>query len=490
LSERSHSAGPRDRSQVRAGAASDELIHLSASELRRLYRSREVSPVDVTRAILDRIDKLNDSLNAFVTVAHEDALRQARRAERELAADPADKPLLGVPVSFKDLTPTRGIRTTRGSLLWQDWVPDFDAPVVERARAAGAIVLGKTNTCEFGWKGDAGNRLVGPTYNPWNRARTAGGSSGGAAAAVAAGMGPIAQGTDGAGSTRIPASFCAVLGLKPSFGLIPYHPASAVELFAHIGVITRTVLDAALFIDATAGPDARDRLSLNATGIDFCRAARTRPDRLTIAWSADLGHVEVEQEVRDATAGAAGVFDELGHAVTEVAPPFDDPYPAVDVIWSAAHAAMHEDDFELVRECLDPGRVAVIEVGRRTRGIDVASATMRVAAICEQIRRFFDGYDLLLTPTVPLTAFAAGLDHPGSLGDSATTYLSWTPFTYPFNLTGQPAASVPCGFASNGLPVGIQLVGRWREDEKVLQAAAAFEDARPWAHFRPADATD
>lgn len=462
-----------------------DLCYLSALELRRLYTRRALSPFEVTEAVLRRIDRTNPSLNAYVTVTADLALQQARRAERDYAAGRTDSLLLGVPVSLKDLTPTKGIRTTRGSLLWKDWIPDYDPPIVERIYAAGAVLLGKTNTPELGWKGDSGNRVVGPTHNPWRRGQTAGGSSGGAAAAVAAGLGPLAQGTDGAGSIRIPSGFCGIFGFKPSFGLVPYYPPSAVESLAHVGPITRTVRDAALFLDVLAGPDARDRLSLNATGISYLAAVEGDVRGLRVAYSPDLGYAPVEPEVRALVDRAAGAFRELGREVEQVAPGFADPYPILDVIWATAQAAGHRDDFERVRDQLDPGRAAVIEAGFGISGVDLAVANARRAEFADQVRRFMEPWDLLLTPTMPVTAFTAGQDHPGTVVGTTTSYLSWTPFTYPFNLTGQPAATVPCGFAPNGLPVGLQIVGRWHDDVTVLRAAATFEAAHPWADTRP-----
>ncbi|HET9015163.1 MAG TPA: amidase [Thermomicrobiaceae bacterium] len=463
----------------------EDICYLPATELARLYRRRALSPVEAARATLARIERLNPSINAYITVTSDRALAQAHAAERAFASGADAPPLTGIPLSLKDLTVTRGIRTTRGSLLWQDWVPDEDAPIVERLYAAGGVLLGKTNTPEMGWKGDSGNLVVGPTHNPWRAGRTSGGSSGGAAAAVAAGMGPLAQGTDGAGSVRIPASFCGVFGLKPSFGLVPYYPPSSVESLAHVGPITRTVEDAALFLNVMAGFDRRDRLSLNDTGSDFTYDLHAGISGLRVAWSPDLGYAPLDPEVRDITARAARVFTDLGCDVDEVTPGWSDPYPALDLIWATSQAAAHAQDFEQVRDRLDPGRAAVIEAGRTVSGLDLAVASQERIAFADRVRGFMDGYDLLLTPTLPVTAFAAGDDHPGDIGGSPTSYLGWTKFTYPFNLSGQPAATVPCGFASDGLPVGLQIVGRLRDDALVLRAAASFERARPWAERRP-----
>ena len=456
-----------------------DLCYLSALELRALYRKREVSPVEVTEAILSRMDQLNPSINAFVTATPELALEQARAAEQAYGKDDPG-PLAGIPVSIKDLVATKGIRTTRGSLLYEDWVPDFDAPLVERLYAAGAVVLGKTNTPELGWKGDSGNRVVGPTHNPWKHGRTAGGSSGGGAAAVAAGMGPLAQGSDGAGSIRIPSSFCGIYGLKPSFGLIAQYPASAVPWISHLGPMARTVRDAGLLLNAMAGADPVDPLTFD-TDIDYLAAAEGRVENLRVAWSPDLGYAAIDPEVRQIAAAAASRFEELGCQVEEAHPGLPDPWESiVHVLWSSAFAGIYLDNLDDCRDRIDPGLVAVMEQGQQFSAPELAAAHIRRNDYYHSWRRFMQDYDLLLTPTLPVTAFAAGDDHPGQINGQPTTYLSWTAFTYLFNLTGQPAATVPCGTAGNGLPVGLQIVGRWRDDATVLRASVAFEALSPW----------
>jgi aspartyl-tRNA(Asn)/glutamyl-tRNA(Gln) amidotransferase subunit A len=462
----------------------DDLCFLPATDLLDHYRHRRLSPVEVTEAVLRRIERLNPGINAFITVTPDLALQQAREAERAyVTAEPAGA-LAGVPISIKDLTPTRGIRTTRGSLIDPDWVPDYDPPFVERVYAAGAVMLGKTNTPEYGWKGDSGNRLVGPTHNPWRPGRTAGGSSGGGAAAVAAGMGPLAQGSDGAGSIRIPSSFCGIFGLKPSFGLVPQYPPSAVGDLSHLGPMTRTVRDAALLLTVTAGHDTRDRLSWSS-GIDYLASIESNVKGLRIAWSPDLGYAPVAPAVQRATQAAVARFEELGCTIEEANPGLPDPWAILDPLWACGMAAIHQDNLDQVRDKLDPGRLAVIGRAAQFTGTDLACAMRRREIYREDMRRFMSKYDLLLTPTLPITAFPAGEDHPDEIRGIKTTYLSWTPFTYPFNISGQPAATVPCGFDDDGLPIGLQIVGRWHDDASVLRAAAAFEAIAPWANHRP-----
>ncbi|MGH2531785.1 MAG: amidase [Thermomicrobiales bacterium] len=463
----------------------EEICWLSATDLLIHYRERSLSPVEVTEAILHRIDRVNLLLTAFITVTPELALDQARAAEAAYQPGGSPGPLAGIPISIKDLTPTKGVRTTRGSLVDPDWVPDYDPPYVERVLAAGAVMLGKTNTPEYGWKGDSGNRIVGPTHNPWRQGRTAGGSSGGGAAAVATGLGPLAQGSDGAGSIRIPCGFCGIFGIKPSFGLVPQYPPSAVGDLSHLGPMTRTVRDAALLLSVTAGADARDRLSWSS-GIDYLASldggsiAGPR-----VAWSPDLGYAPVEPAVRQAAEAAALRFAEFGCTVEEATPALPDPWDIVHPIWSAGMAGLHTTNLDDVRDKLDPGRLAVIEQAQTYTAVDLANAHQRRNAYAEGMRRFMESYDLLLTPTLPCTAFRAGDDHPGQIAGQPTTYLNWTPFTYPFNLTGQPAATVPCGVDGDGLPIGLHIVGRWHDDVTVLRAAAAFEKIAPWSHHRP-----
>jgi aspartyl-tRNA(Asn)/glutamyl-tRNA(Gln) amidotransferase subunit A len=469
----------------RRECVNESIAYLSASELRDRYRTKALSPVEVTRAILDRIDRLNPVLNAFTVVTAELALEQAHAAERAYAAGDAP-PLAGIPISIKDLTPTRGIRTARGSLLNPDWVPDEDAPVVERLYAAGAVMLGKTNTPELGWKGDSGNRVFGPSFNPWDLTKTPGGSSGGAAAAVAAGLGPLAQGSDGAGSIRIPAAFCGIFGFKQSFGLIPQYPPSAVGDLSHLGPMTRTVRDAAMMLNVMAGADGRDRLSWSS-GIDYTRDLDAGVRGLRVAWSPTLGYAQVANDVLESAERAAMAFRELGCEVEQVDPIIRDPGNIVDVMWSGSMAGYFAGRLDDVRALLDPGLLEVIDRAASLSAADMAHALQQRNTYYTGMRQFMDlqRFDLLLTPTLPVTAFTAGLDEPDGWQRSTLAPLDWTPFTFPFNLTGQPAATVPCGLDQNGLPIGLQIVGRWRDDNAVLRAAAAFESLMPWAQLRP-----
>jgi aspartyl-tRNA(Asn)/glutamyl-tRNA(Gln) amidotransferase subunit A len=463
--------------------AVNEFVRLSASELKCLYRAGEVSPVEVTTAILNHVDAVNPRVNAVVTVADALALRQAKSAERAYRRG-GDGLLLGIPVSVKDTIATRGIRTTHGSLLHESDVPDSDAPVVERLHAAGAVVFGKTNTPEFGWKGETSNRVFGTSRNPWDLECTPGGSSGGAAAAVACGIGPVAVGSDAAGSTRLPAAFCGVVGLKASFGRIPIVPRGALETLSHVGILARTVGDAALVLEAVAGPDPRDRFSLSDETGSYVEAAESRGLPLRIAWTGDLGFVTVNPEIQTICEAGLASFADAGWAVEEVAADVPDPYDVIHVLFCSGLAGARRDDYASVSAQLDPGCRDLVDKGLRLTGADCGAAIIRGAEWQEKWLTLVDAYDLVVTPTVPLAPFAAGLDGPPS-GAEGRAGLSWTPFTYPFNLTGQPAISVPCGFTSQGLPVGLQIIGRSRDDVSVLRAAAVIENALPWRDYWP-----
>jgi aspartyl-tRNA(Asn)/glutamyl-tRNA(Gln) amidotransferase subunit A len=459
---------------------------MSATELAGLIRRKKVSPVEVVDAVLARIDKLNPQLNAYVTLTADEARAQARAAERALTRRGATLgPLHGVPFSVKDLVITRGVRTTFGTPLYRDNVPTEDAPIVERLRAAGGIMLGKTNTPTFGWIGATHNLLFGPTRNPWNLERTPGGSSGGASAAAAAGLGPLHVGTDGGGSIRIPASFAGIVGFKASYGRIPTYPVSGAWSLSHVGPMTRTVADAALMLAVGAGPDERDQSSLPAERVDWTAALRGSLKGWRVAWAHDLGFADaVDPEVTAICARGARAFRELGCRVDEVAPGWPSPRDAWYEIFCggiATRLAPYRDR----RDEIEPGLLAIVEAELRNPPTTYVQAWFDRLAWWQHPRAFFEKYDLLLTPTIACRPFRVGLDNPAEIAGTPVGPYAWIPFTYPFNLTGQPAASVPCGFTADGLPVGLQIVGRRFADAAVLRAAAAFERARPWAQHRP-----
>ncbi|MBI3300460.1 MAG: amidase [Deltaproteobacteria bacterium] len=466
--------------------ASEDLCWLSAAETAAAIKRKKVSPVEVLRAVLAQIERLNPTLNAFVTVTAEHALKEARAAERALMRKNAIiGPFHGVPFSTKDVVNTKGIRTTFGTPLYAENVPTEDAPIVARLRAAGAIQLGKTNTPTFGWLGVTHNLLFGTTRSPWNTECTPGGSSGGAGAAVAAGMGPLAIGTDAGGSIRIPASFSGIYGLKPSFGRIPVYPPSAAWSISHLGPMTRTVTDAALLLTVCAGPDHRDQYSLPAEKMDYVKALRGSLKGLRVAWTADLGFTKaIDPEVKAACEKAAKRFREFGCRVEEVKPNWPSPQEAWEVIFSGSLATRLAPSLADRRADLEPGLAALIDRALTWGPTRYIQAWFDRLAWNEPVQRLFEKYALLLTPTLPCRPFAVGLDHPTEVAGTPVDRYEWIPFTFPFNLTGNPAASVPCGFTADGLPVGLQTVGRRFDDLTVLRASAACEQARPWVADR------
>lgn len=463
----------------------NELVYLPASEAAARIKSGHLSSVELVEAVLRRIERLQPVLNAFTHIRADDALAEAKRADDAVHRKRALQPLHGVPVSIKDSVPMAGVVSTSGSRLLRDYIPAADAVSVERLRAAGAIIVGRTNAPEFVWRGSTDNRLFGETRNPWDITRTCGGSSGGAGAAVASGLAPLALGTDGAGSIRIPASFCGIFGLKPSYGLVPFDPSPGpAESTAHAGPMTRTVRDAALMLDVLAGPDDRDRNSLPATGAQFLADLDTPVAGMRIAWSPDLGHIPVEPEIVAKTEAAARAFKERGCEVDTYDGALPDPAPILEVLYAGFQAGAHGRRPESELAEMDPELVKIIERGKQLTASDMGQAAIARARYWEAIRPIFDRYDLLLTPTISVPPFELGIVGPATVSERAVGHLGWT-LCYPFNYTGQPAATVPCGFTTDGLPIGLQIVGRRFADATVLQAAAAFEGIRPWRDIHP-----
>ena len=469
----------------------------SATELAKLIRRGKLSPVELVDALLARIDRVNPSVNAYCTVSSDEARAAARDAEAAVRAGDELGLLHGVPYSLKDLTPTRGIRTTMGSMIFEHNVPDADGLLVQRMRAAGAILLGKTNTPEFGCKPLTDNRLFGATRNPWALDRSPGGSSGGAAAAVAAGLGPLAQGSDLAASIRQPAAWSGVVGFKPSQGRVPRVPnASGWSGLSVDGPIARTVADAAMMFAAIAGPDPRDPLSLPATGEEWEAlvdgddngsgpAAALR--NLRIAWTPDLGGaVPVDPSVAAICEEAARAFEAFDCDLEEDAPQIGEiaqPFVLLNAGLRQTTLGKYLDEW---RDKMDPILVRRLEVAGDATAVDVAQAEVARTAYHQRLCAFFERYDLLVLPTAVTPPLPLDARFPIQVGGQTLQQ----PFdmllpTYAFNFSNFPAISVPAGWTEDGLPVGLQLVGGWQKDALVLQAAAAFEQARPWADRLP-----
>lgn len=462
-----------------------DLADLTAVELAAGYRSGDFSPVEATRAALDAIAERNHAVNAYVLVDEEAALAAAQAsADRFAAGNPlgfGD----GIPTSIKDIFYTAGWPTLRGTNLIDAAGPwPVDAPCVARLREVGAVLLGKTTTPEFAWKGMTDSQRHGATGNPWDAALTSGGSSGGSATAVGLGMGPWSVGTDGGGSVRIPAAFTGTVTLKPTFGLVPMFPASPFGTLAHAGPITRTVADAAHLLDVITGFDSRDWASLPTPRRSFADALDGDVRGLRIAYSPDLGYVANDPEVDRLVRQAVSVFESLGAHIEEADPGFSDPVDAFHTLWFCGAAKVVEPYGEGALDAIDPGlRSGIERFGARGAG-DYLDATAVRMDLGVRMGAFHERFDLLLTPTMPVLAFDKNLAAPQ--GWPSQDWTSWTPYTYPFNMTQQPAASVPCGWSRSGLPVGLQIVGPRNSDHRVMTATHAYEQARGFSTRRPA----
>ena len=466
-----------------------DLCFMSAREMNSLIRKKDLSPVEVMEAVLSQIGRINPKVNAFCTLVPEMAREAARKAEERVMRGEKVGPLHGVPVAIKDLTPTVGIRTTYGSKIFENHIPDEDGLIIQRLKAAGAIVIGKTNTPEFGAGANTYNAVFGATRNPWDLRLTCGGSSGGSAVALACGLSPLATGTDLGGSLRIPASFCGVVGFRTSPGLVPIYPRLlGWDTFSVDGPMARTVEDTALMLSVIAGQDDCSPISFPVDVTRFLSAVE-RPEikEFKVAWSPGLGIIPVDREVQDVAARAAGRFSELGCTVEEAEPDFSGVREVIHVTRSLRMVAHHGDKLEKWRDVMNPNLVWNIEQGFPLTGKQIGEAEKERTAIYHRVRRFFERYDLLLTPTVAVPPFPVETSYPKDInGQQMINYTDWFLLTYAISITGLPAISVPCGWTSEGLPVGLQIVGRRLAETTVLKAAAAFETMALWHEKRPA----
>lgn len=463
---------------------STDLSRCSATELLALYRTKTCSPVEATDAVLSRIDSLNDRLNAFRLVDPDCARAMARESEQRWWRGEPMGLVDGVPASVKDVLLTVGWSTRWGSTLAPvtgSW--DVDAPPVARMREHGAVLLGKTNTSEFHWKTVTDSPLTGITRNPWNPGLTPGGSCGGATVAVAAGMGPLALGTDGGGSIRVPCAFTGVFGLKPTFGRVPQFPVGAFGTMAHVGPIARSTADAALMLDVMSQPDHRDWYALPFEDRSYRDGLDTGVRGLTIAFSPDLGLGGVDPDVARVVGDAVSVFADLGARVVEVdevSPHFANARKTFEMLGFPGIALSVTQFTKEERARMDPGLVEVAKLGERVGIMDYMAANRARERLGLVMNEFHRNHDLLLTPSVPILPFPVARDVPDPASQDRWT--EWTPFSYPFNLTRQPAASLPCGFSRSGLPVGLQVIGPLHGDAQVLRACHAFERARPFVY--------
>jgi len=461
---------------------------MPATEMIAAIKKKTLSPREIVEALLARVEKINPKVNAYCTVVPEMALEAAKKAEAEIRQGGKLGPLHGIPVSIKDLTLTAGIRTTFGSKIFEHHVPTEDALIVQRLKAAGAIVIGKTNTPEFGAGANTYNAVFGATRNPWKLSHTCGGSSGGAAVALACGLGPLATGSDLGGSLRIPASFCGVVGFRTSAGRVPIYPSFlGWDTLAVEGPMARTVGDTALMLSVIAGADDRSPISLPGDGREFLAAVEHPNIRgFKVAWSADLKVSPVDREIEAVAGAAAKRFTELGCTVEQAEPDFSRVREIIHVTRALRMVTLHAEKLEKWRDQMNSNLVWNIEKGFPLTAQQVGMAEKERTALYHRVRQFFERYDLLLTPTVAVPPFPVEMPYPQEInGKPINNYQEWLYLTYAITVTGLPAISVPCGWTAEGLPVGLQIVGRRLGEATVLRAAAAFEAIAPWQDKRP-----
>lgn len=463
---------------------SKELLSMSAQALKAAYQTGALSPVEVSTALLDHIEQHDGALNAWCLIDRDTTLEWARASEKRYRDGQTLGLLDGVPVAVKDvfLTPMwptlKGSKTINGNNTL-----DKRSPAVAALERHGYIPLGKTTTPEFGWKGVTDSPLCGPTNNPWDPTKTAGGSSGGSAAAVSAQMAPLALGTDAGGSIRIPAGFCGIVGHKPTCREVPHWPASPFGSLAHAGPMARSVADTALMMNVLTEADPRDSQAAPRRGIDYLAALQQPMKGVRIALSPSLGYVDVQQDIEVAVREAGRLFESLGATVNEVDPGFSNPLAAFSHLFYSGAANAMRDLGERQRNLMDPALVEVASKAESLSMLDYLGAVNERTALCERMAQFHTRYDLLLTPCLPIDAFTTNREVPEDW--PSTRWPTWTPFSYPFNLTGQPALSVPLGLTRKGLPMGLQIVGARFDDARVLAAGHAFEQAHPFTPLPP-----
>ena len=464
-----------------------EICFLTATEMARRIRAKELSTFEVMEAHLAQIERVNPKVNAIVTFLPEQALEQARAADEALAHGEDVGPLYGLPVAHKDLTPTKGVRTTFGSLAFRDFIPEEDGLIVERLKKAGAITIGKTNTPEFGAGSQTYNEVFGETLNPYDTSRTCGGSSGGAAVALACGMIPIADGSDMGGSLRNPASFCNVVGFRPSPGRVPIWPGYVGWFtFAVEGPMARTVQDIALMMSTIAGPDPRSPIAITEPGSLFSQSLKRNFKGVRVAWSRDLGLLPVDPQVTTVIEGQRHVFESLGCLIDDCEPDFSDA-DEIFKVWRAWYFELVLSELlETHRDKLKDSVIWNIEEGMKLSGPQIGEAERKRTELYHRVRKFMKTYEFLILPVSQALPFDVKQRHVKEInGQKMGTYIDWMKSCYYITTTGFPAISVPCGFTADGLPVGVQIVGRHQDDLGVLQLAYAFEQATGFWKRKP-----
>jgi aspartyl-tRNA(Asn)/glutamyl-tRNA(Gln) amidotransferase subunit A len=483
----------------------EEICYMSAYDMGVKIKKQELSSEEITEIIIERIEKINPLINAYCTPTFDLARETAKRADEAVKKGETLGLLHGVPVSIKDETETKGIRTTFGSKIFENNISRSDEALVRRLRDSGVVILGKTNTPAFGYKGETDNLIFGATRNPWNLERTTGGSSGGAAGAIASGLGSIGIGSDGGGSIRIPSSFCGIFGLKPTFGRVPQNimeKSGYLGTITHKGPLVRYVKDAALVLDTIAGQDDSDRYSVPKPNYSYLEKLNEKSTNLKIGYSLDLGFAEaLDPEVENSVMDGIQKFEEFDWSIEKSSIRLRNPESLFLTIWSSGYAYTLGPFLKQWQDKMEPDFVELINRGLNYTAKELMIAQIQREMISADICRAFRKIDILITPTLACTAFELGKSIPsevetireeveniktGVVIDGKTmTLAGWLSFTYPFNISGHPAASIPCGWSSDGLPIGMQMVGKRFDELTVLQVSKAFEEIAPWQDKKP-----
>ena len=470
----------------------ENICFMSASEMAEKIKTQELTSLEITEVIIERIEKINPIINAYCTPTFDIAREMANKADDLVKKGEKIGLLNGIPTSIKDLMQTKGIRTTYGSRLYKDFIPEQDDIAVQRLMEAGCVILGKTNTPAFGHIALTNNKIFGETKTPWDIEKNSGGSSGGAASSVASGLGPLALGSDGGGSIRIPSSCCGVYGLKPTFGRIPSYPhiGIAFKSMDHYGPIVRYVKDAALMLNIMKGPHPADNNSFLDDCIDYVGSLEEKPKKLKIGYSTTLGFGKaLEDEVRENILDNVQKFEQFDWEVEEAKIKIRNPDLAFKTLVCIGYAYDLQKEFSKKPEDFDPDLIAMIRLGLDNNSMNIGKANEIRNRLYEVMYQYFKDFDLLITPTTPCSAFKPGWLDSGTafptIGNKSLNITSWMTFTYPFNMTGLPAASIPSGWDSSGLPIGMQIVGKRYDEKTVLQVSKAFEEIAPWQEKRP-----
>jgi len=470
----------------------EDICFMSAYSMAEKIRSQELTSQEITEVIIERIEDVNPKINAYCTTTFDIARKMAKLADEKVKKGEKIGLLNGIPTSVKDLMQTKGIRTTYGSKLYENFIPDEDDIAVQRLKEAGYVLLGKTNTPDFGHIALTNNLIFGQTKNPWDLEKNSGGSSGGAASAVASGLSPLALGSDGGGSIRIPSSLCGVFGLKPTFGRIPRYPTIGVAFWTmdHYGPITRSVKDAALMLDVMKGNHPSDSNSFPYVGINYVDNIEEKPQKLNIGISMTLGFFRsLEDEVEKCVFNSAQKFEEFDWNIENSKIKIKKTERAFGMLVSSGYAGDLKKDFEKNPDDVSPDLASIISYGSSLSAMDLVRAKAVRKEVYKAFDQFFKEYDVLITPTTPIPAFKIEMGERGTIfpmiKGKSLNISSWMSYTYPFNLTGLPAASIPCGWTSEGLPIGMQIIGRRFDEKTVLQVSKAFEEIAPWQAKRP-----